>query len=67
MIITDITVRKLKPSEGMRLTNGEVLAEGEVYLGKGDSPDNWYEITEEEYQKIMAEREADIEGEEASP
>ena len=58
MIITDITLRKLVPSEGMRLTNGEVLAEGEVFLGKGDSADNWHEITEEEYQRKMAEREA---------
>ena len=59
VIITDMTFRKLSPSEGMKLTNGEVLAEGEVYLGKGDSADNWYEITEEEYQQKMAEREAE--------
>ena len=59
MIITDINVRKLEPSEGMRLTNGTDIAEGEVYLGKSDSPDNWYEITEEEYQKIMTERAAE--------
>ena len=67
MIITDITLKKLVPSEGMHLTNGEVLAEGEVYLGKGDSADNWYEITEEEYQQKMAERESDPLGEEANP
>ena len=59
MIITDVTLRKLSPSEGMKLTNGEVLADGEVYLGKNDSPDNWYEITEEEYQKKIAERDED--------
>ena len=59
VIITDMTFRKLSPSEGMKLTNGEVLAEGEVYLGKGDSADNWYEITEEEYQQKTAEREAE--------
>ena len=67
LIISDINVRKLTPSEGMKLTNGEVLADGEVYLGVGDSADHWYEITEEEYNKIMAEREADLLGEEASP
>ena len=67
LIITDINVRKLSPSEGMKLTNGEVLADGEVYLGKGDSADNWYEITEEEYNKIMAERDADLLGEEMNP
>ena len=59
MIITDVTLRKLSPSEGMKLTNGEVLADGEVYLGKNDSPDKWYEITEEEYQKKIAERDED--------
>ena len=57
MIITDINVRKLSPSEGMKLTNGEVLADGEVYLGVGDSADNWYEITIKEAEKIIAERE----------
>ena len=67
MIVTDINLKRLDPSEGMKLTNGTDIAEGSVYLGVGDSADNWYEITEEEYNKIMAEREADIEGEEASP
>ncbi len=60
VIITDMTFRKLSPSDGMKLTNGEVLADGDVYLGVGDSADNWYEITEEEYNKIMAEREAEV-------
>lgn len=67
MIVTDINLKKLDPSEGMRLTNGTDIAEGSVYLGVGDSADNWYEITEEEAEKIIAEREAVIEGEEASP
>lgn len=60
MKITDINLKKLDPSEGMRLTNGTDIAEGSVYLGVGDSADNWYEITEEEYNKIMAEREAEV-------
>ena len=61
MIVTDINLKRLDPSEGMRLTNGTDIAEGSVYLGVGDSADNWYEITEEEYNKIMAEREAEVE------
>lgn len=59
MKITDINVRKIEPSEGMKLTNGTDIAEGAVYLGVGDSPDNWYEITEEEYSRIRAERDAE--------
>ena len=39
---------KLTASDGMILTNGETYGRV-VYLGTGDSPDNWYEITEEEY------------------
>lgn len=30
-----------------------------MYLGVGDNADNWYEITEEEAEKIIAEREAE--------
>jgi hypothetical protein len=67
VIITDMTFRKLSPSEGMKLAKGGAPSDGDVYLGVGDSADGWYEITEEEYNKIMAERDADIGGEEASP
>ena len=56
MIVNDITLKELKPSKNMRLTNGTDIAEGSVFLGVGDSVDNWYEITEEEAQKIQAER-----------
>lgn len=58
MTTKEITVRVLVPSEGMRLTNGETVAEGEVYLGIHDSPDNWREITiaEAEAEEIEAER-----------
>lgn len=52
MIQTDIKLTKLTAAEGMVLTNGDVFGK-EVYLGKGDSPDKWYEITEEEAQKIQ--------------
>ena len=56
MIITDINLKKLEPSEGMRLTNGTDIAEREVYLGEGDSAANWYEITEEEAESVIAEK-----------
>lgn len=63
MQLTTIELRKLTASEGMVLTNGESYSSvgGDVYLGKHDSPDNWREITEEEYNKIVAELEAKIE------
>lgn len=46
-----ITSIKLIASEGMVLTNGETYGT-EVYLGTGDSAENWSEITEEEYEGI---------------
>ena len=52
MEMTTIELRKLTATEGMVLTNGEVYSK-EVYLGCNDSPDNWYEITEEEYNEIQ--------------
>ena len=61
MIVTNINLKKLEPSEGMRLTNGTDIAEDPVYLGIGDSADNWYEITEEEAENIISERE-NVEG-----
>lgn len=53
---TTIELIKIVPSNGMILTNGETYSY-EVYLGANDSIDNWQEITVEEYEKIMAERE----------
>ena len=47
-----ITSIKLIASEGMLLTNGDTFGK-EVYLGTGDSPENWHEITEEEYAEIQ--------------
>ena len=54
MIETKIELRKLTAAEGMTLTNGEAYGK-EVYLGKNDSPDNWYEITDAEYEKLQEE------------
>jgi hypothetical protein len=56
MTIEKVELIKIKPSPNMRLTNGIDIAEGEVCIGVGDLPDNWYEITDEEYEKIKAER-----------
>ena len=53
MEITEIKTIKLEASEGMRLTNGEVISTDRfVYLGVNDNPDNWHEITEEEAKAI---------------
>lgn len=52
-----IEIRELKASENMVLTNGEAYSDvgGSIYLGKNDSPDNWYEITKEEAEEIWKE------------
>ena len=57
MILSTIELRKLEASDGMVLTDGEAYGK-EIYLGRNDSPDNWYEITDEEYKTIVAEQEA---------
>lgn len=54
-----ITRTKLTADEGMTLTNGTTFGK-EVYLGSGDTPDNWREITDAEAEKIQAEREAEV-------
>lgn len=56
MIETIIEFKKLSSSEGMVLTNGNEYG-NEVYLGINDSADNWHEITDAEYEKIMQEKE----------
>ena len=58
MTIETIELRKMIASDGMVLTNGEAYGK-EVYLGKNDSAENWHEITDEEYQKILEEQEAE--------
>lgn len=54
--ITENGITVLVPSEGMRLTNGETVADGEVYLSGISSPNNWREITVEEAQQLIDER-----------
>lgn len=46
----------LKATDGMILTNGVNFGR-EVYLAEGVDENSWYEITEEEYEKIIKEQE----------
>ena len=48
LITTENGIKKLVPKNGMCLTNNEIIAEGEVWLGKLDIESNWREITLEE-------------------
>lgn len=59
MKLETIELRKLTASEGHTLTNGEAYSK-EIYLGCNDKPENWWEITEEEYNKIL-EKQQEIE------
>ena len=52
MIKETITRIKLTANDGYILTNGEVYGK-EIYLGVNDSPNNWHEITEEEYAEVL--------------
>lgn len=44
----------LYADEGMVLTNGEVYGK-QIFLAETDTADNYHEITEEEYNKLVAE------------
>lgn len=50
----------LRASKGYVLTNGEVYCPS-VGLGRADRIENWYEISEEEYQAIMKKQEENYE------
>lgn len=49
-------LRKITANTGKVLTNGEVYSK-EIYLGVNDSPENWWEITDEEYAEIAEKEE----------
>lgn len=53
MVNDTMPITKLTASEGMVLTNGDAYGK-ELYLGKFDSPENWYEITDAQYEEIQA-------------
>lgn len=59
MNITTIELRKLTANDGMILTNGEVYGK-EIYLGVNDVPDNWHEVTIDEYEAKMKEESAEV-------
>ena len=46
----------LKAREGYRYTNGVDIHGEIIYLAEGMSADSFYEITEEEYNKILEEQ-----------
>lgn len=50
-------LRKIMANVGMVLTNGEAFGK-EIYLGVNDNENNWREITDAEYEKILSEQEA---------
>ena len=54
MELITFEMRELKAAEGMVLTNGEAYSSvgGSVYLGVNDNSENWYEITEAEYNEL---------------
>ena len=51
--ITDNGITVLSPAVGMRLTDGETVADGEVYLATNASPSAWYEVTEAEAENMI--------------
>lgn len=61
LITTENGMKKLVPEDGMFLTNNEIIAEGEVWLGKLDSESNWREITLEEKDAIEKQQEEELE------
>ena len=50
--------KKIFANESYVLTNGVAYSLDYICLGCNDSPSNWYQITLEEYQTILAEEEA---------
>lgn len=52
MEMITVELRKLIASAGYVLTDGEVYGT-KIYLGCNDTPENWHEIPEAEYEEIM--------------
>jgi hypothetical protein len=53
-----ITRIKLTATEGMILTNGEIYGKI-IYLGEGVKKEDFYEITNAEYEEILNDQEED--------
>lgn len=58
MIQESINIIKLIAEKGHVITNGEIYG-NPIYLGCNDSIDNWYQISQSEYDSIIREREED--------
>ena len=56
-----ITRIKLTATDGCVLTDGESFGRT-VYLASGDSGEKWYEISEDEYQRLFGEKESETLG-----
>lgn len=54
---------KLIPTTGMHLKdiNSGEIAEGYIFLGIYDKPENYIEVTEEEYQQYLIDKENEVE------
>ena len=59
MKTTEITTIKIEADNGKILTDGNTYG-SVIFLGVGKSANDFYEISIEEYEKIMAEQEAEI-------
>ena len=57
-----ITVNKLIADEGKILTDGTIYGRV-IFLGKDKVADEFYEITQAEYEEILKQQEAEIEAE----
>lgn len=55
----------LIPDEGMRVTNGDKIYSKYLTLPVGHDGEGYYEITEAEYEKILAEQEQELDAPEA--
>ena len=54
-----MTIREMiTADEGKILTNGEIYGKT-IFLGSGDSAGNYHEITQGEYENILAAKEAE--------
>lgn len=60
LTITENGIKKLIPENGMFLTDGETIADSEVWLGKLDNPSNWHEITESQKNQILEQQTRDL-------